>query len=110
MASLRACPSSSGIVASPGRPGSRSPHTVRLLGSITPLLNLKTSGGRTTAPGLPYRHAIRAQDGAFGWPSDLDPDDDKPVTEERINKFREILKRHCELDKVRFTQSYSCLS
>ncbi|CAN6229765.1 unnamed protein product [Urochloa humidicola] len=82
MASLRARPSSSGIVASSGRPGSRSPHTVRLLGrrgSITPLLNLNTSGGRTTAPGLPYRHAIRAQDGAFGWPSDLNPDDDKPV-------------------------------
>ncbi|RLM73592.1 hypothetical protein C2845_PM15G26080 [Panicum miliaceum] len=116
MASLRACPSS-GIVVSPRRQAAGSWSPLRIIprfgrrGRSTPLLNLKTSGGRTsTAPGLPYRHAIRAQDGVFGWPSDLDPDDDKPMDapfREEIETIDEYSKKmiswHTSIFHIRAT-------
>ncbi|TVU16302.1 hypothetical protein EJB05_39859 [Eragrostis curvula] len=99
MAALRPCPC--GPVVGAPRLSITSTSRIRIIGRhSTSLLKTAWAGSRTTAANLQHRYPIRAHNGAADyWSIVPDPDDDKSMTPEAFNKFREELKKHCELDK-----------
>ncbi|TVU00448.1 hypothetical protein EJB05_54128 [Eragrostis curvula] len=99
MAALRPCPC--GPVVGAPRLSITSTSRIRIIGRHSnSLLKTAWAGSRTTAANLQHRYPIRAHNGAADyWSIVPDPDDDKSMTREAFNKFREELKKHCELDK-----------